>query len=287
MQYDDFITHSIDLYMGKPKSGKTMIAGSYPKPMLYLSVGNDGGGRVLQMKFSEDIKAGLIKVKNLRNDMPVNGKIRQTSIEKLAEVLAELRKPDADKFKTIVIDTVGALQDDYKQYLEFTKGGRSLSQQEWGDVSKMMLTSKDNVKRFSEEQKCSVVWITHTNEMELYETSGLNKEIRIIPDVTIKTGVKYMKDASNIFYCCRKTVIDADGTKKVKFLTYVGPHPLMDTGTRDMALQAGDFVENFTYDKWQQLIREQRLIPVVVQTTESEAESKPKEQETEQETETY
>ena len=45
MQYDTFITHSIDLYMGKPKSGKTLIAGSYPKPLLYVSVGDDGGGR--------------------------------------------------------------------------------------------------------------------------------------------------------------------------------------------------------------------------------------------------
>ena len=64
-----------------------------------------------------------------------------------------------------------------------------------------------------------------------------------------------MKDASNIFYCCRKTVLGQKGEKSVKFLTYVGPHPLMDTGTRDMLLTVGDFVENFTYDKWQQLIK--------------------------------
>ena len=30
MEYDSFITHNIDLFMGKPKSGKTLIAGSYP-----------------------------------------------------------------------------------------------------------------------------------------------------------------------------------------------------------------------------------------------------------------
>lgn len=243
MQYDNFITHNIDLYMGKPKSGKTTIAGTYPKPLLYISVGNDGGGRVLMRQQG-------IFVKNLRNDFTK----KKTTIEQLAEILAELRKPGADKFKTIVIDTLGALQDDYKSYMEFQKGGRQLSQQEWGDVSKMMLSIKDNMKRFSEEMGVQFVWITHTNEMELYETSGLDKEIRIIPDVTIKTGVKYMKDASNIFYCCRKTVILPDGKKTVRFLVYVGPHPLMDTGTRDMVLEAGDFVENFTYDKWQKMV---------------------------------
>lgn len=254
MEYDNFITHSIDMYFGKPKSGKTMISGSYPKPLLYVSIGNDGGGRVLMMKYKDEVSKGEIKVKNLRNDPVVNGKINKTSVEKLASLLAELRKPGADKFKTIVIDTIGAMQDDYKTYLEFTKGGKALSQPEWGEVAKMMINIKDNMKRFSEEEGVQFVWLTHTSEQEVYETSGLNKEIRIVPDLTIKTGVKYMKDASNIFYCCRKTVLNDNGEKSVKFLTYVGPHPLMDTGTRDLVLDEGQFVENFTYDKWQKLI---------------------------------
>lgn len=272
MEYDSFITHSIDLYMGKPKSGKTLIAGSYPKPLLYISVGNDGGGRVLFTKYRDDVIKGNIKVKNLRNDPAVGGKIAKTSIEKLAILLAELRKPGADEFKTIVVDTIGSLQDDYKSYLEFTKGGRALSQQEWGDVAKMVLNIKDNMKRFSEEKCVTFVWITHTSEQEVYETSGLAKEIRIIPDLTIKSGVKYMKDASNIFYCCRKTVIKEKGDRIVKFLTYVGPHPLMDTGTRDMLLTAGDFVEDFNYDKWQKLVNAGRLDAINVLTTEQDSE---------------
>lgn len=255
MEYDNFVTHSIDMYMGKPKSGKTLIAASYPKPLLYVSIGNDGGGRVIMTKYRSDVEKGLIKVKNLRNDMPVGGKIKETSCDKLAKLLRDLREPNADKFKTIVIDTFAALQDDYKVYLETTKGGKALSMQEWGDVAKMVLSLKDNMKRFSEEQHVTFVWITHTSEQELTETSGLNKEIRIIPDLTIKTGIKCMKDASNIFYCCRKTCLNDKGEKEVKFLTYVGPHPLMDTGTRDMLLETGEFVEDFNYDKWQALIK--------------------------------
>lgn len=254
MEYDNFITHSIDFFMGKPKSGKTMIAGSYPKPLLYVSVGNDGGGRVLMMKYRKEIAEGLIKVKNLKNDPVVNGKIQSTSVEKLAKLLAELRKPGADEFKTIVVDTIGALQDDYKSYMEFAKGGKALSQPEWGEVAKMMLSARDNMKRFSEEKGVTFVWCTHTREQEVYETSGLNKEIHIVPDLTINTGVKFLKDASNIFYCCRKTVINPDGTRDVKFLTYIGAHPLMDTGSRDIELLKGDFVENFNYEKWQAIV---------------------------------
>ena len=255
MEYDSFVTHSIDMYMGKPKSGKTLIAASYPKPLLYVSIGNDGGGRVIMTKYRSDVEKGLIKVVNLRNDPQIGGKIRKTSCERLAELLAELRKPDADKFKTIVIDTFSALQDDYKVYLEVSKGNKALSMPEWGEVAKMVLNLKDNMKRFSEEQKVTFVWITHTSEQELTETSGLNKEIRIVPDLTIKTGIKCMKDASNIFYCCRKTCLNDKGEKEVKFLTYIGPHPLMDTGTRDMLLKTGEFVEDFNYDKWQALIK--------------------------------
>lgn len=275
MEYDSFTTHSIDLYFGKPKAGKTLIAGSYPKPLLYVSVGNDGGGRVLMTKYRSEVEQGLIKVKNLKND-PGKG---ATSCEKLPILLKELRQPGADKFKTIVIDTIGSLQDDYKSKMEFLKGGVSLSQQEWGDVAKVMLSLKDTMKRFSEEMGVTFVWISHSSEQEVYETSGLNKELRIIPDLTIKTGVKYMKDASNIFYCCRKTVINKDGSRDVKFLTYVGPHPLMDTGTRDILLEKGGFVENFTYNKWQQMIKNQSLDVSNVLTIEPNTEETKKETE--------
>ena len=280
MEYDNFVTHSIDMYMGKPKSGKTLIAASYPKPMLYVSIGNDGGGRVIMTKYRSDVEKGLIKVKNLRNDMPVGGKIKETSCDKLAKLLRDLREPNADKFKTIVIDTFAALQDDYKVYLETTKGGKALSMQEWGDVAKMVLSLKDNMKRFSEEQHVTFVWITHTSEQELTETSGLNKEIRIIPDLTIKTGIKCMKDASNIFYCCRKTCLNDKGEKEVKFLTYVGPHPLMDTGTRDMLLETGEFIEDFNYDKWQALIKAGVLDETKVLTPEVDTSTEPKDDET-------
>ena len=280
MEYDNFVTHSIDMYMGKPKSGKTLIAASYPKPLLYVSIGNDGGGRVIMTKYRSDVEKGLIKVKNLRNDMPVGGKIKETSCDKLAKLLRDLREPNADKFKTIVIDTFAALQDDYKVYLETTKGGKALSMQEWGDVAKMVLNLKDNMKRFSEEQGVTFVWITHTSEQELTETSGLNKEIRIIPDLTIKTGIKCMKDASNIFYCCRKTCLNDKGEKEVKFLTYVGPHPLMDTGTRDMLLETGECVEDFNYDKWQALIKAGVLGETKVLTPEVDTATETKDEET-------
>jgi hypothetical protein len=266
MQYDSLdSTHHIDFYIGSPKSGKTTIAGTYPKPMLWVSVGNDGGGKVL--KGIDGIKAKILK-----NDLKSGGKIAKSSVEYLADLLAELRKPNADQFKTIVIDIVGALQDDYQQMLETNKGGKALNEQEWGDISKMMQNIKEIMKRYSEDKNCILVWVDHIKQMEMYETSGLSKEIRIIPTLTKKTGARWMKDAMNVFYVCRKTFVDKQGNKQVKFATYVGPHPLTDTGTREMKLALGDFVLDFTYPKWQEMIKKGELLdtstPVLAEPSE-------------------
>ena len=258
MQFDSLdSTHDIDFYIGLPKSGKTTIAGTYPKPLLYISVGQDGGGVVL--KGIDGIKAKILK-----NDNKQNGKIAKSSIEYLADVLADLRtnKAPDHQFKTVVIDTVGSLQDDYFTMLTTNKGGKALSDSEWGDISKMMQNIKENMKRFSEEKQCKIVWIDHIKDMEMYETSGLLKEIRLIPTLTKKTGAKWLKDARNIFYVCRKTFADQHGNKTVKFATYVGPHPLVDTGTRELTLSNGDFVLDFTYDKFLTMKKLGKLIDV-------------------------
>lgn len=269
-------THDIDFLIGLPKSGKTTLAGTYPKPMLYISVGRDGGGIVLK---------GIdgIKSKILKNDPKVNGKVAKSSLEYFSEVLAELRKSTEKElqFKTLVVDTVGALQDDYQEMLVANKNGRSLSTDEWGDVSKMMQSIKENMKRYSEEKKCKIVWIDHIKDMEMYETSGLLKEIRLIPTLTKKTGARWLKDARNIFYVCRKTFIDAQKNKIVKFATYVGPHPLIDTGTRDIMLSNGEFIIDFTYDKWEEMKKAGKIldpaVPVAVMPEETEEDTSEKE----------
>lgn len=270
MQFDSLeSTHDIDMFLGLPKSGKTTIAGTYPKPLLYISVGQDGGGVVL--KGIEGIKAKILK-----NDPKINGKIAKCSIEYLAEILSELRqsKDPELQFKTLVVDTIGALQDDCQAMLVANKNGKALSDNEWGEISKMLQNIKESMKRFSEEKKCKIVWIDHVKDMEMYETSGLLKEIRLIPTLTKKTGAKWLKDARNIFYVCRKTFVDNTGEKIVKFATYIGPHPLVDTGTRELTLSHGDFVLDFTYDKWCKMKEQGKLLdianPVLITETKEE-----------------
>jgi hypothetical protein len=41
-------SNNVDIILGFPGSGKTTLAATYPKPMLYIQIGNDGGGIVMR-----------------------------------------------------------------------------------------------------------------------------------------------------------------------------------------------------------------------------------------------
>ena len=43
----------------------------------------------------------------------------------------------------------------------------------------------------------------------------------------------------------------------------------MDTGTRDLIIEHGGFIENFTYDKWQAMVKAGSLTVANVLTTEN------------------
>ena len=53
--------NNLTVIMGKPGSGKTTLAGTYPKPMLYVSIDSDGGGVVLKGYSDDDVKVLTIK----------------------------------------------------------------------------------------------------------------------------------------------------------------------------------------------------------------------------------
>ena len=39
--------NKLDVIMGFPGSGKTTLAATYPKPLLFVQIGDDGGGIVM------------------------------------------------------------------------------------------------------------------------------------------------------------------------------------------------------------------------------------------------
>lgn len=238
------LSNKLTVIMGYPGSGKTSLAGTYPKPMLYVTIGDDGGGVVLKQYSDNDVKVIEIKTDTT------------TSVSKVKELLKELKENPKHGYKTIVFDAWTSLQEELEQFAR-NKKGTNLNFDEWASIGKELLDCRDKVVDLSKTQDCEFVLVCHVKDKE--ETDNLTNEITksIIPKMTGTNGKILLERANNVMYCCRKNVKDENGRMSVKFLTYIGAHPSIDTKLRtDKKLfdGVGTYIENCTYEKIQELI---------------------------------
>lgn len=222
--------------MGSPGSGKTTLAGTYPKPMLYVAIGNDGGSVVLKHYGDKDIK--LLNLTSSGKHVGV----------KVKELLKEL-KDTMHGFKTILIDAYSSIEEEVVQWLELTNG-KKLTQNEWGGVGKFMLGIRDDIVDLSRVGDVEMVLVTHIKTTDNNDTLTGEASKQIIPKMTVNNGRILLERASNVVYCARKTVTEDDGLTGVKWLTYIGAHPNMDTKlrTEGQQLPSGIYVENCTFE---------------------------------------
>lgn len=116
---------------GRSGTGKTTLAASWPKPILYLDIRDEGTDSIRDVE--------NIKVKEI------------TSVEDIEEVRDWLLRGNHKKFKTLVIDTMSQLQEIYveeqaanpKKKLRGSEGKRAgdfgtLTKQDWGQVASAM-----------------------------------------------------------------------------------------------------------------------------------------------------
>ena len=84
----------------------------------------------------------------------------------------------------------------------------------------------------------------------------------IIPKMSYNNGNVLLERASAVIYCARKTIINEDGSRRVAFLSYVGAHPNMDTKLRTAGkkIESGLYIEDFTYDKLQEIINGEKVV---------------------------
>lgn len=233
------------IIMGKPGSGKTTIAGTYPKPLLYVSIDTDGGGEVLK-QYSDD----EVKVLSLSSDKPGVPGAKHIQM-KVMDLLKELEGPHP--YKTVVIDAYSSIEEGVVDYMERMKG-KKLTLDERGGVGNVMLALRNKIVELS-RGGVEYVCICHIKTKEDVDNTTGEKNQMIIPKMTYNNGNLLLERASNVMYCTRKTVLNADGTKSVKFLTYIGPHPNMDTKlrTEGKKMDTGIYMEDFTYEKLEQV----------------------------------
>lgn len=238
--------NKLDVILGFPGAGKTTLASSYPKPLLYVQIGDDGGGIVLQNWGEQDVQFIL-----LENDG------EGTIYTKLMCLLNELKDANGGGYKTVVIDAYSSIEESMVQLATKNKG-KTLSWDERGAITQALVTLRDTIVALSKNLPTIFVEISHLKSTDSTDNISGESTLRYIPKMSANNGNIMLERANNVMYCARKVVKNENGEPEVKFLTYIGAHPNIDTKFRYKSEQLKDnkgiYIEDCTYEKIQALM---------------------------------
>lgn len=212
---------------GKSNSGKTYVASTFPKPLLYLQIGDDGSNTIAHV---DGIKA-----------------ISISTISDLKEVSKELLKDKA--YKTIVVDTFSLIVNEWTDANVISKGKR-MTQQLWGDLK---TEQEEIIKLMHKLSKRRIVVLTCHESMDSIE--GMEDEIS--PDVrpSVSKGARtYLEGMANYGIHTTKVtkeIVKGNTTKEViKYAADIGPNPYYWTKLQiDPSIKVPNRIINPTYDK--------------------------------------
>lgn len=217
---------------GKSNSGKTYVASTFPKPLLYIQIGDDGSNTIARV---EGIKA--ISIEN---------------IEQFKTICEELKKDK--KYTTIVVDTFSMVVNEWVQQKVTTKG-KKMTQQLWGDLK---TEQEELIKALQRLAKKHIVVATCHESMDTIE--GMEDEIT--PDIrpSVSKGARtYLEGMAN--YGIHTTKIIKEVTKGnetkevVKYAADIGPNPYYWTKLQvDPSIKVPKRIINPTYDKFMEVI---------------------------------
>lgn len=212
---------------GKSNSGKTWLSSTFPKPLLYVQIGDDGANTIAGV---EGIDA-----------------IRIQTIDELKNLCRELQKDK--KYNTVVFDTFSLIVNEWTDEKVISKG-KKMTQQNWGDLK----TEQEEVIKLTHKLavKKHVVLTCHES-MDSIE--GLEDEIT--PDVrpSVSKGARtYLEGMAN--YGIHTTRISKEVSKGnvtrtvVKYAADIGPNPYYWTKLQiDPNIEVPDRIINPTFDK--------------------------------------
>lgn len=223
---------SLWVIYGKSNSGKTYVASTFPKPLLYLQIGDDGSNTIANV---DGISA-----------IPVQ------TINDLKSIAKELLKDK--KYKTVVVDTFSLIVNEWTEQNVINKGKR-MTQQAWGDLK---TETEEVIKAMHKVAKRHIVVLTCHESMDSIE--GMEDEIA--PDVrpSVSKGARtYLEGMAN--YGIHTTKITREVTKGnttkeiVKYAADIGPNPYYWTKLQiDPSIKVPARVINPTYDKFMEII---------------------------------
>lgn len=219
---------------GKSGSGKTAISSTFPKPMLYLRVGDDGSNTIAKV---DGIKA-----------IPVSDG------DSLKNYLKELTSMKKLPFKSVVIDTFSMITNVWIE-TNVTLKKKKMTQQMWGDLKQ---ETEETIKlAHLLSQRCAVILTCHetTDSIE-----GMEEEI--LPDVraSVTKGARtYLEGMANYGIhttkISKERSVDGEVKEEIKFAIHLGANPYYWTKAQiDPSIKLPKLMINPTYRKIMKLI---------------------------------
>lgn len=219
---------------GRSGSGKTWLGASFPKPMLYLKIGDDGVNTIKQVDG--------IYVKELK---------------KVGELKLALKECLQDtKFASVFVDTFSLLVNEWKNENVLEKNKR-MTQQAWGDLA----TDTEECVRLAHKVSLDK-WVILSCHEVVDTIDGMEDEL--LPDVrcSVSKGVRtYLEGMANFGLHTVKIQKEVDNPKtgetevKVKFAIDVGPNPFYWTKLQiDPSVKVPKRIINPTYDKLMKIV---------------------------------
>lgn len=189
---------------GKSNTGKTEVGSTWPKPQLYVQVGDDGSNTI-------------------RNKSGIKG-TRPETVENSKGLLKELIKKKGAGYKSVFIDTFSMLTNVWIDENAVQKK-KKMTQQMWGDLK----TETEEIIRLAYELSLHT-WVILSCHEAMDAIEGMEDEI--LPDArpsTTKGARTYLEGMANYgFHTTRlKKEIIEDGVEKtvVKYGMHIGPNP--------------------------------------------------------------
>ncbi len=219
---------------GRSGSGKTWFGGSFPKPLLYLKIGDDGGNTIKNVDgvFVHEVE----------------------TVGKLKMALEECMKDK--KYKSIFVDTFSLLVNEWKNENIISKS-KKMTQQAWGDL----LSDTEECIRIAHKLSLKK-WVILSCHEATDSIDGMEDEL--LPDVraSVSKGARtYLEGMANYGIHTIKIQKEVDNPKtgetelKVKFAAEIGPNPYYWTKLQvDPSIKVPKRIINPTFDKLMQVV---------------------------------
>lgn len=229
--------HKLVTIYGKSGSGKTELGSTFPKPMLYISVGDDGSNTISH-------KSGIdaYAVENL------------SQLKQILEERSQLASKNKLKYASVFVDTFSMVTNVWIDENAIKKN-KKMTQQMWGDLK----NETEELIRLA-HQLAGYCWVILSCHEAGDSFEGMEDEI--LPDIhpsTTKGARTYLEGMSNygLHTLIRKREIIVDGiTDTVAvYTTQIGPNPYYWTKLqKPKDLKVPKHVKNLTYTKLMKLL---------------------------------